>query len=721
MVSGAMAVLVLVGSFAVPAAAGASADPPAPISPEVREQLDSQGEASVLVEMSAEGVDDADVDEVRSELVDEGGEVLSGDQTLVATTLDEEKAEVLSSSPGVKRVLPNRSYVLEATPGLEMVRAPQAWSHAEGAGQRIAVIDTGIDRFHPNLLGKVEAEACFSATGVSGTTVHPLCPGGGGHKALGPGSGMPCAIGGSCAHGTHVAGIAASTAPGASLLSVQVFSFSTDPTTCRGTHLTPCLVTFDSDLIAALGWVREQVSEGSVAAVNMSIGGSASAAACDESGLSSPIAELHDLGVATVVASGNDGSPHQMTWPACITQAVAVGSVDANFMVSDFSNSSPMLDFLAPGRYITSAIPGGGFATMSGTSMAAPHVSGAFALLREVKATASVDQLSTILRETGLRLFDFRNGRLTPFPRLDSATSDIAPIGYLDDVAVSGSTALVTGWALDLDVDAPLEATVLVDGEVAWSGLAWYSRAEVAASYPGFGPGHGVLAPVQLPKGLSEVCLVARDASWPDRPPVEIGCHFALVEDDVLVLPPAVFDDVSLKHPFFAEIAWMSNSGIAEGFPNGAFEPSSTLSRQAMAAFLYRQAGSPDGIDPSCSTPPFADVSTRNPFCGEISWLKQQGITSGFADATFKPGQGLTRQAMAAFLYRQAGSPDGIDPSCSAPPFADVSMGNTFCGEISWLSRTGISQGFDNFFFQPASLITRQAIAAFLYRYGRLP
>jgi hypothetical protein len=71
-----------------------------------------------------------------------------------------------------------------------------------------------------------------------------------------------------------------------------------------------------------------------------------------------------------------------------------------------------------------------------------------------------------------------------------------------------------------------------------------------------------------------------------------------------------------------------------------------------MAAFLYRAAQSPDGEDPTCTAAPFPDVPANHPFCGEIEWLVGSGITTGYADGTFRPGATVTRQATVAFLQR---------------------------------------------------------------------
>jgi hypothetical protein len=71
-----------------------------------------------------------------------------------------------------------------------------------------------------------------------------------------------------------------------------------------------------------------------------------------------------------------------------------------------------------------------------------------------------------------------------------------------------------------------------------------------------------------------------------------------------------------------------------------------------MSAFLYRVAGNPAGVHPTCATPPFTDVAANASFCGEIAWMKSSAISTGFPDGSFHPGEPIQRQAMAAFLHR---------------------------------------------------------------------
>jgi hypothetical protein len=116
--------------------------------------------------------------------------------------------------------------------------------------------------------------------------------------------------------------------------------------------------------------------------------------------------------------------------------------------------------------------------------------------------------------------------------------------------------------------------------------------------------------------------------------------------------PPAepTFSDVPTTHPFYAEIEWLAAQGIANGFEDGTFRPSATVTRQAVSAYLARFAGADLSSPPAEAS--FPDVPVTHPFFAEIEWLAGQGITTGYSDGNFKPSRDVARQALVAFLYR---------------------------------------------------------------------
>ncbi|MCC7034133.1 MAG: S8 family serine peptidase [Acidobacteria bacterium] len=323
-----------------------------------------------------------------------------------------------------------------------LVNAPAAWSAGHtGAGWKVAILDTGVDKTHGFLSGKVAAdgEACYSDAGGlgSGTSV---CPGGA-SSSTAVGSGVPCSatIDG-CDHGTHVAGIATGfngpggingVAPGAGLIALQVFTRFDDTAIC-GTDPgdTPCILSYTSDQVLALERVLTLAGASNVnrvASANMSLGGPAIfTSACDTSseGIATKAAidNLLSVGIATAIATGNNYSVSAISAPACISSAVAVGSTTKLDAMSNFGNRRPgLVDLLAPGSSINSSVPGNLFSVFSGTSMATPHVAGAWAILKQAVPAAGVAQVLSALQSTGAVINDTASGGSYPRINVDAA------------------------------------------------------------------------------------------------------------------------------------------------------------------------------------------------------------------------------------------------------------------------------------------------------------
>lgn len=297
-----------------------------------------------------------------------------------------------------------------------------------GEGWTIVILDTGIQANHPFFGGRVVAEACFStefpSTPPSGFGSQSLCPNGK-ETQFGPGAASPSVCGFlsvKCHHGTHVAGIAAGrngslsgAAPGANIIMLNVFSQSRAPIT--NDPIVGDIGTFVSDQIAALEYVKNTLSGTyKIAAINMSLGGSAFNAACDSDADPTQQARidvinlLTDMGIGVVVSAGNEGSKTHITRPACVSSALAVSAITDIGAVASFSNANMLVDFFAPGDDIMSAGLEGTFFTQSGTSMAAPFVAGALAVMKQAAPNASLTEITNALRTTGLPVFDTRPG-----------------------------------------------------------------------------------------------------------------------------------------------------------------------------------------------------------------------------------------------------------------------------------------------------------------------
>ncbi len=323
----------------------------------------------------------------------------------LAMEVDGAALQRLMELPDVSTVREDQLLYPQLEQSIPLIGADTAWGQGyTGNGQVIAVLDTGVDKFHSFLNGKVVAEACFSTTSTAAGTTS-LCPNGT-DTQTGDGAGVNCVYSG-CDHGTHVAGIAAGTggvAKDADVLAIQVFSRNSDNQ----------LTAFFSDILAALDYVYDQRANFSIAAVNMSLGGGGygNFLLCDQQApsIKAAIDQLRSAGIATVIAAGNLGRKSELSIPGCLSNAVSVGASQDNDTVASFSNSASWLSLLAPGVGIRSSVPNGQFGSKSGTSMAAPHVAGAIAVLKSQNPTASVDEVLAALTLTGQSLTDSRNG-----------------------------------------------------------------------------------------------------------------------------------------------------------------------------------------------------------------------------------------------------------------------------------------------------------------------
>lgn len=327
----------------------------------VTEMADQLHDVAGPVEAAIADLDDREAElmplarSVRAELTEaEIDAVAARDEVTVVVSDHREQVALLSESVKVIE-LPDAVADL-ASPGFT----------ATGDAVTVAVADSGIDDTHPALFGRVKDS--FDATGGG------FVPG---------------------YHGTHVAGIIASSdpvyrgvAPGASLINVQVL---------------------DAANFAQPSWViagLQQAFLRGADVVNLSLGWSEiyHGWLCNDADciLCQALDNVVRLGVVAVVAAGNEGASatppqHNIRHPGAARGAITVGSIDKDKQLSWFSSIGPgsgrisptssieltKPDLAAPGGIITSTFPGGTFAALSGTSMASPHVAGLVALLLE--------------------------------------------------------------------------------------------------------------------------------------------------------------------------------------------------------------------------------------------------------------------------------------------------------------------------------------------------
>ena len=334
---------------------------------------------------------------------------------------------VLANHPEVISIHADREVHATLAQGVPLIGADVVHGLGfTGQGINVAVVDTGIDTDHPDLIDDLVAEHCNCDAHPS-PNFGACCPGNT-FEADGPGSAED-----DNGHGTNVSGIITSAnaanpgvAPNAGIVAVKVLSSG------GGGQA--------SGIDAGLDWILTHHAALSIRIVNMSLGDGAeqndpAAPDCSTDPTSVGIAALHAAGVAVFVASGNDGHDDGISAPACTAEAISVGGVydqalgpigwcgnrvctralctdsTAPDVFVCHSNSDEILDLLAPNyRTATTALGGGTLAGFGGTSAASPYAAAEAALLLEADPALTPDALRTQMKAAGPLVTNPDNG-----------------------------------------------------------------------------------------------------------------------------------------------------------------------------------------------------------------------------------------------------------------------------------------------------------------------
>ncbi|MBL7185672.1 MAG: S8 family serine peptidase [Phycisphaerae bacterium] len=295
---------------------------------------------------------------------------------------------------------------------VEKIGAETAWTTSTGEGVDVAILDTGIDYDHPDLVDNIAGGINYQGTGWrDGSTNRRYWND-------------------RFWHGTHCAGIVAASdnnigsvgvAPGANLWAVKVLGNDGSG--------------YVSDIVQGIEWCEDNGIE----IISMSLGGGDSPTmkeACDNA---------YNAGILLVAAAGNDyGGP--VIYPAAYDSVIAVSATDSDNNLADFSNVGAEIELAAPGVSIFSTYPNGGYATAGGTSMACPHVAGVAALAWSSSNTDVRATLQLSASDIGLTTLEQGWGIVNAAAAVETPAGNQAPI------AVAGADQSVrVGSAVQLD------------------------------------------------------------------------------------------------------------------------------------------------------------------------------------------------------------------------------------------------------------------------------
>ena len=371
---------------------------------------------------------------------------------------DEKVITRLGQLAGVRRLRPDQQGSATLLESRQIVRANQVQELGlSGAGRIVAVLDSGIDADHLDLQEGILEQY--------------------GRHFLDQGADIGEDFDDDNGHGTHVSGILASRgnltppgiAPGASIIPVKVLDRRN--------------VGWFTDWAAGIEYavsLHQEDNGISIDVINMSLAShSLYEQSCNDAheGIAGAVTAAHELGILVLAASGNNGSNDSLALPSCMNEVISVGStLDISpGTISTFTNRSALLDIVAPGENIVSTGNTGGNAAISGTSQAAPHISGAICLMLEANPRLTADQVIETLLATGTEVNDEVSG--LSFSRVDCLGAvemvTVPPVTNLG-CTLKTTRNLLTTWDASGGIDSfeisvlyednPLESAVLGGG-----------------------------------------------------------------------------------------------------------------------------------------------------------------------------------------------------------------------------------------------------------------
>lgn len=569
---------------------------------------------------------------------------------LVELKLSESEKAALQQQFSSAEIYPNRQYQTaadEVSPTFSMIKsAPKQAAPYTGKGVRVAVLDTGIDTEHPDL--KVAGGVCTAAVCASKVPYDD-----------------------NFGHGTHVAGIIAAQQNNKGIIglapNVQLYAIKSLNNKGNGSS---------AQITKGVEWAIQN----KIDILNLSLSISE-----HDRPLELMLKKAYDNGMVIVSAAGNEGGTGQMdtmTYPGKYASVIAVGAVNNSLTRDENSSIGPTLELAAPGLDIYSTYPKelddwdyvvDGYRQLSGTSMAAPHVSGVLALYKEQHPGLSNVKLREILQSTAKDLGKAGRDELYGFG-LVQFEKEIKTLPLIETKMTKGQIELK-----------------LKNKELAKN----WKMTEGDAVLKENGAGTWI---VYKTKGAYKFTFSYTDAKGTQK-----------TETITANVKEPAFPDVTMKQWYAPHISFLYSNNMMSGYRDGTFKPTKEITRAEAVIML----GKSQGLDGKARKTVFKDVGINNTASGFIQSAYEKGILTGFPDGSFRPTQTVTRAEMALLI--QNTYKFEIDPAIKMP-FNDVHPEQAAYEAIKAITQRKITNGYTTESFEPSKFMNRYSFSVFLAR-----
>ena len=611
---------------------------------------------------------------------------------------------------------------------LDAVNAYGAWEIAKCEHSvTVAVIDSGVNLVHEDLAANLRTDLAYQAV-VADNYIYTLSNGTRlifDDMQAGPLTTAVGTNGDQTGHGTQVAGLISAVSNNhtgvsgisynADVLPVNVINRCINESTGA-----PSYYSFTEHVIRAYDYLFDLIDEGTLTnlkVINLSLGGY---------GPSNNDLLLEDYirrakeeyGIISVCAGGNKGnsSAHlengkiKRICPGDCDYAVSVVSVNKSNYASDprrtaTSDFNDYKDIAAPGDSVYTTKYSGSYGKFSGTSAAAPVVTGVFSLLFAYDPNLSADRAVRAVCNTARDITGNANN-------------------FFDSSAVcSPGWDMYTGYGL-INARAALLYLMAIEDEDDMVSVYDYQE-----MYPGESLDNwlitesGVIDPEKISFRSSSPSVASVDENGVitvKKPGLSVITASSVTgEKTASVTVRGLFFDVPSDHNYYKSVYWAFDNGITSGYTGyrtGYFGVGDNVTRGQAVQFLWRLAGKPE---PERYIQPFKDVPLSHSYYRAIQWAFENGIAAGYSGkkkGTFGVADECTRGQIAVFLWRYAGKPV---PAASGQVFSDVPESHAFYKAVQWGNENRIMMGYSGDkkgIFGVNDPCTRGHMVTFVYR-----